>query len=82
MGEHDLDFSVVEEWKRELKKANDGKVGGALPLPGVVHQAPLTLAIQADGGFSHLPLQVREGVAGPCLPRHRQETERKARLPG
>jgi hypothetical protein len=33
---------VLEEWrKRELKKANDGKVGEpCLPLPGVVHQAP------------------------------------------
>jgi len=42
-GELDLDSSVLEEWrKRELKKANDGKVGEepCLPLPGVVHQAP------------------------------------------
>jgi len=22
-----LDFSVMDEWKRELEKANDGKVG-------------------------------------------------------
>jgi hypothetical protein len=26
-GELNLDSSVLEEWKRELKKANDGKVG-------------------------------------------------------
>jgi hypothetical protein len=42
-GELDLDSSVLEEWrKRELKKANDGKVGKEpyQSLPGVVHQAP------------------------------------------
>ena len=57
MGKLNLDPSVVEEWKRELKKANEGKVGGALPLPRVVHQVPrirpppLPPALQADRGF-------------------------------
>jgi len=75
-GELDLDSSVLEEWrKRELKKANDGKVGEepCQPLPGVVHQAPrlcqasLPPALQADGGFRTLPLQVREveGLQAP-----------------
>ncbi len=32
-GELELDSSVVEEWKRELKKANDGKVGEPYHYP-------------------------------------------------
>ena len=32
-GELDLDSSVVEEWKRELKKANNGKVGEPYHYP-------------------------------------------------
>jgi hypothetical protein len=32
-GELDLDSSVLEEWKRELKKANDGKVGEPYHYP-------------------------------------------------
>jgi hypothetical protein len=32
-GELDLDSSVVEEWKRELKKANEGKVGEPYHYP-------------------------------------------------
>jgi len=32
-GELLLDFSVVDEWKRELEGANDGKVGGPYRYP-------------------------------------------------
>ena len=32
-GELNLDSSVMEEWKRELKKANDGKVGEPYHCP-------------------------------------------------
>jgi hypothetical protein len=41
-GELDIDPSVLEDWGRELRRANGGKVGGAAlpPLPGVLHGAP------------------------------------------
>jgi len=74
-GELDLDFSVMEEWKRELNNANDGKVGEPYHYPEsyirllafvrllLFHQP----ALQADGGFRTLPLQVREveGLQAP-----------------
>ena len=40
-GELNLDSSVLEEWKRELKKENEGKVGEPYQLLSrVLHQAP------------------------------------------
>jgi len=54
--ELNLDSSVVEQWKRELKKENEGKVGSRTTAR-VVHQAPglrpppLPPAPQADGGL-------------------------------
>ena len=40
-GELNLDSSVLEEWKRELKKANKGKVGEPYQLLSrVLYQAP------------------------------------------
>jgi len=39
-GELNLDSSVLEEWKRELKKADKGKVGEPYQLLSrVLHQA-------------------------------------------
>jgi hypothetical protein len=39
--ELNLDSSVLEEWKRELKKANKGKVGELYQLLSrVLYQAP------------------------------------------
>ena len=68
-GELNLDSSVMEEWKRELKKENEGKVGEPYqPLSRVVRQAhrfrqaPLAPALQADRGVRALPLQVRGGA--------------------
>jgi hypothetical protein len=78
-GELDLDSSVLEEWKRELKKANDGKVGEPYHyLESYIRLLAFVRllfhpALQADGGFRTLPLQVRGGAAGPGLLHNRQE---------
>jgi len=63
-GELLLDFSVVDEWKRELEGANDGKVGGPYRYP----EAFMRLL-----GFMrllfHLPYRQTEGFTR-ALARH------------
>jgi len=78
---------VLEEWrKRELKKANDGKVGEPYHYPEsyirllafvrlLFHQP----ALQADGGVRTLPLQVRE-VEGLQVPDYSTIDRRTNRL--
>jgi len=71
-GELNLDSAVMEEWKRELRKENEGKVGEPYHYPesyirflAFVRLLFHKPALQADRGVRPLPLEVREGLQVP-----------------
>jgi hypothetical protein len=67
-GELDLDFSMLGEWKRELKKASGREDRGTLPLP-VSYIMPLAFVrflfdqpYREMEGFAHFLFKFVEGL--------------------
>jgi hypothetical protein len=59
-GELNLDSSVVDEWRRELKKANEGKVGEPYRYP-----ESYTSSSPSSGSSSTIPTGRRRGSSTP-----------------
>ena len=52
-GELDIDPSVLEDWGRELRRANGGKIGDPVPIPPESFMGLLAFLYSGSSSTSH-----------------------------